>query len=70
MVAHYETLLLLLLLLLVCFSMNYIKTLICITMMVETVHCGKSNTEFFSRPYSPVLSPNTGKYGPEKLLFT
>ena len=24
-----------------------------------------SNTEFFSGPYFPVFSPNTGKYGPE-----
>ena len=38
-------------------------------MMAETVHCVKSNTEFFSRPYGPVLSPNTGKYGPEKTTF-
>ena len=24
------------------------------------------NTEFFSGPYFPAFSPNTGKYGPEK----
>ena len=39
------------------------------------VHCGKSiHTQSFSVPCFPVFSPNTGKYGPEKLriwtLFT
>ena len=28
-----------------------------------------SNTEFFSGPYFPVFSPNTGKYGPEKTPY-
>ena len=28
------------------------------------------NTEFFSGPYFPVFSPNTGKYGPEKTLYS
>ena len=28
-----------------------------------------SNTKFFSGPYFPVFSPNTGKYGPEKTPY-
>ena len=27
------------------------------------------NTKFFSSPYFPVVSPKTGKYGPEKTPY-
>ena len=27
------------------------------------------NADFFSGPYFPVFSPNTGKYGPEKTPY-